>query len=77
MGSNSRVLIAEYEVPAIGAPAKLTLQDINMMGLGGCERTEKMWAKLLHSAGLKLTKMWRTCGSNFVVIEGRLLGERN
>jgi len=77
MGSNSRVLIAEYEVPAIGAPAKLTLQDINMMGLGGCERTEKMWAKLLHSAGLKLTKMWRTCGSDFVVIEGRLLGERN
>lgn len=72
MGPNSRVLIAEYEVPAVGAPAKLTLQDINMMGLGGCERTEKMWAKLLHSAGLKLTKMWRTPGSNFVVVEGRL-----
>lgn len=72
MGPDSRVLIAEYEVPATGAPAKLTLQDINMMGLGGCERTEKMWAKLLQSAGLKLTKMWRTPGSNFVVVEGRL-----
>lgn len=72
MGAGSRVLIAEYEVPATGAPAKLTMQDINMMGLGGCERTEKMWARLLDSAGLKLTKMWRTPGSNFVVVEGRL-----
>ncbi|KAF2691147.1 S-adenosyl-L-methionine-dependent methyltransferase [Lentithecium fluviatile CBS 122367] len=72
MGAESRVLIAEYEVPATGAPAKLTMQDINMMGLGGCERTEKMWAHLLDTAGLKLTKMWRTAGSNFVVVEGRL-----
>jgi hypothetical protein len=48
------------------------MQDINMMGIGGCERTEKMWAKLLDSAGLKLNKMWRTPGSNFVVVEGRL-----
>ncbi|KAF2844841.1 S-adenosyl-L-methionine-dependent methyltransferase [Plenodomus tracheiphilus IPT5] len=72
MGSESRVLIAEYEVPATGATAKLTMQDINMMGIGGCERTEKMWAKLLDSAGLKLSRMWRTLGSNFVVVEGRL-----
>ncbi|KNG44545.1 Winged helix-turn-helix DNA-binding domain-containing protein [Stemphylium lycopersici] len=72
MGPDSRVLIAEYEVPATGAVAKLTMQDINMMGIGGCERTEKMWAKLLHSAGLELSKMWRTPGSNFVVVEGRL-----
>ena len=72
MGPDSRVLIAEYEVPATGAPAKLTMQDVNMMGIGGCERTEDMWAKLLDSAGLKLEKMWRTPGSNFVVVEGRL-----
>jgi hypothetical protein len=72
MGADSRVLIAEYEVPAVGAPAKLTMQDINMMGLGGCERTEKMWTQLLESVGLELTKMWRTPGSNFVIVEGRL-----
>jgi hypothetical protein len=72
MGADSRVLIAEYEVPAVGAPAKLTMQDINMMGLGGCERTEKMWAQLLESVGLELKKMWRTPGSNFVIVEGRL-----
>ncbi|KAF2133644.1 S-adenosyl-L-methionine-dependent methyltransferase, partial [Dothidotthia symphoricarpi CBS 119687] len=35
MAADSKVLIAEYEVPAVGAPAKLTMQDINMMGLGG------------------------------------------
>ena len=74
MGPASRVLLAEYEVPAVGASAKLTLQDINMMGLGGTERTERQWSDLLDSVGLKLTKMWRTEGSNFVVVEGRLDG---
>ena len=72
MGPESKVLLAEYEVPAVGASAKLTLQDINMMGLGGTERTEKQWSDLLDSVGLKLNKMWRTEGSNFVVVEGRL-----
>lgn len=72
MGPQSRVLLAEYEVPATGAPSKLTMQDINMMGITGCERTEKMWKRLLESAGLELTKMWRTEGSNFVIVEGRL-----
>jgi hypothetical protein len=72
MGPDSKVLIAEYEVPATGAPNKLTMQDINMMGITGCERTEKMWAELLDSAGLTLFKMWRTPGSNFVIVEGRL-----
>lgn len=72
MGPESRVLIAEYEVPAVGASAKLTMQDINMMGIGGTERTEKQWKALLESVGLELTKMWRTEGSYFVVVEGRL-----
>lgn len=74
MSPESKLLIAEYEVPAVGAPAKLTLQDINMMGLGGTERTEKQWSDLLDSVGVKLAKMWRTEGSNFVVIEGRIKG---
>ncbi|KAB8068436.1 O-methyltransferase-domain-containing protein [Aspergillus leporis] len=72
MGPRSRVLIAEYEVPAVGASAKLTMQDINMMAIGGTERTEKQWRELLESVGLEVTKMWRTVGSNFVVVEGRL-----
>ena len=72
MGPKSKVLIAEYEVPAIAAPAKLTLQDINMMGLGGTERTERQWSELLDSVGLTLIKIWRTESSNFVIIEGGL-----
>ena len=74
MGPARKVLLAEYEVPAVGASARLTLQDINMMGLGGTERTERQWSDLLDSVGLKLTKIWRTKGSNFVVVEGRLNG---
>jgi hypothetical protein len=71
MGPESKVLIAEYEVPVVGASAKLALQDINMMGIGGTERTSKQWADLLDSAGLTLVKTWRTAGSNFVIVEGR------
>lgn len=50
------------------------LQDINMMGLGGTERTDKSRLDLSSCVGLKLSNMWRTEGSNFVVVvvEGRL-----
>ena len=72
MGPESRVLIAEYEVPAVGAPAKLALQDLNMMALGGMERTQQQWAELLDQVGLKMVKVWRACDGNFVVVEGRL-----
>ncbi|MCJ1251523.1 hypothetical protein MMC30_008758 [Trapelia coarctata] len=72
MGPESRVLIAEYEVPAVGAPAKLVLQDLNMMAISGMERTEKQWAELLDQVGLKMVKIWRNQTGNFVVVEGRL-----
>lgn len=42
MDADSGVFITEYEEPAVGAPATLTMQDINVMGLEGCGRTGKM-----------------------------------
>jgi hypothetical protein len=75
MGAHSKVLIAEYEVLTIAAPAKLTIHDINMMRLGSCERMNTTWANLLDSAGLTLTKTLWTAGSNSVVVAERVKQE--
>ena len=50
------MLIAEYEVPTVGAPAKLVLQDLNMMAIGGMEPTEKQWAELLDQVGQRWSR---------------------
>ncbi|KAK7734904.1 hypothetical protein SLS53_007681 [Cytospora paraplurivora] len=72
MGRDSKVLIADVEMPVQQAPWFVTLQDWNMMALGGIERTDKQWKALLTKAGLVLAKVWRVEGSNHVVVEGRL-----
>ncbi|XXH00739.1 Increased recombination centers protein 22 [Hypoxylon texense] len=72
MGPQSRVLIADICMPLVGAPWSMCVQDLNMMVLGGVERTEKQWGALLAKSGLKLNKVWKAEGSNHVIIEGRL-----
>lgn len=72
MGPQSRVLIADISMPLVGAPWSMCVQDLNMMVLGGIERTEKQWGILLAKSGLILTKVWKAEGSNHVIIEGRL-----
>ncbi|KAK9413324.1 putative O-methyltransferase domain-containing protein [Seiridium unicorne] len=75
MGPESRVLIADISMPLVGAPWSMVVQDLNMMVLGGIERTEEQWDSLLAKAGLVLTKIWRTEGSNHVLLESRLRGQ--
>jgi len=60
MSPHSKILIADHVVPAIHAARGMALQDLNMMGLAGLERTEQQWGELLASAGLKLVKVWRS-----------------
>ncbi|TGJ85739.1 hypothetical protein E0Z10_g3034 [Xylaria hypoxylon] len=69
LGPDSRILIADICMPPRNAAWSMAVQDLNMMVLGGIERTEDQWLALLDKAGLKLTKIWRTDGSNHVVIE--------
>ncbi|KAI1495693.1 S-adenosyl-L-methionine-dependent methyltransferase [Biscogniauxia marginata] len=72
MGPESRVLIADISMPLADAPWSMAVQDLNMMVLGGIERTEEQWLSLLSKAGLALTKVWKAEGSNHVIIESRL-----
>ncbi|KAI0873110.1 S-adenosyl-L-methionine-dependent methyltransferase [Hypoxylon argillaceum] len=71
MGPDSRILIADICMPVRNAPWSMAMQDLNMMVLGGIERTEDQWLALLDKADLMLTKIWRTDGSNHAVIEAR------
>ena len=72
MDSRSRILIADTVVPEMGAPRSVALQDINMMCLGGMERTQSQWKDLLEAVGLTITKVWRGDRDLHSVIEARL-----
>lgn len=72
MASHSKILIAENVVPAIHATRGMALQDLNMMGFGGLEWTERQLRELLISAGLKLGKVWRSDDTKHAMIEARL-----
>jgi hypothetical protein len=68
----SRVLITEIIVPEVGAGMFPAWMDLSMMTIGGVERTEKDFARLLDASGLKLVKVWRAPGTPMGVIEARL-----
>ena len=58
MDELSRLVIADMVLPDVNCPRDLALKDLNMMGLGGMERSASEWHALLESAGLVLRKIW-------------------
>ena len=72
MDARSRILISDNVVPEQGAPRSVALQDINMMCLGGMERTQSQWKDLLEGVGLIMTKVWMSDRSLHSVVEARL-----
>jgi hypothetical protein len=58
MNQFSRVIIADMVLPDPDCPRDLAMQDLNMMSLGGIERSASEWQQLLESAGLVLEKVW-------------------
>lgn len=75
MNEYSRVLIADMVLPDINCPRDLAMQDLNMMSLGGMERSESDWRRLLESAGLSLRKVWlNEDGPKHAVVEAVLPG---
>ena len=72
MTPESRLLIADTVVPAVGSPRDLALQDLNMMSFGGMERTQRQWEGLLTSCGLRLIKVWSEDNSKHAMIEAIL-----
>lgn len=68
----SRVLIAEFIVPEVGASMHPAWMDQTMLTFGGMERTERDFAHLLDISGLELVTIWRAPGVPVGVVEGRL-----
>ena len=54
------------------ADLSIVSMDFCMMNIGGRERTEEGFAKILKQAGLELVKVWKGFGSDRLV-EARLL----
>ena len=72
MGSRSRILITDNEVPEMGTPRHVAMADINMMSFGGMERTRLQWKALLGRAGLSIKKFWAGEGNLHNMIEATL-----
>lgn len=78
MAQDSRLLIAECLLPAdprddVGG--LMGFQDMAMMCLGGKERTEEGFGRIVREAGLVVEKIWEGEGvGRFVVIECRVAG---
>lgn len=68
----SRILIHDIIVPEVGATMSHAWQDISLLAIGGIERTEKNFARLLDDVGLQLVKVWRKKGEMMGIVEARL-----
>ncbi|KAI0124104.1 catechol O-methyltransferase [Xylariales sp. AK1849] len=60
------ILISEMMVPADIGESELPIicMDMSMMNMGGKERSEKQWIKVLHAAGLELKNVWKGFGTD-------------
>lgn len=73
MDEDSRILIADMVLPDIGCNRDLASQDVNMMSLGGMERSETQWKQLLESSGLEMRKVWSNeDGPKHAIVEAAL-----
>jgi hypothetical protein len=66
----SKLLIAEWILPAKDVALYPALLDINMMCLlNGMERTETQWEAMLNEAGLDIVKFWKADAESEGLIE--------
>ena len=66
----SKLLINEYILPATACPLTPSYMDFQMMvGLAGCERTEKQFQELVGLAGLKVVNFWYPEGAPDGIVE--------
>ncbi|CAG8981000.1 hypothetical protein HYALB_00013320 [Hymenoscyphus albidus] len=55
----SKLLLVDLVLPDTNATMQEAIQGISMFPIGGLERTETQWSKLLAKSGLKIKKIWR------------------
>jgi hypothetical protein len=69
MNENSRVLVVDSVIPPGNDPGYVKLLDIEMLIIGGRERTKTDFAAIFRKAGLKLTRVLPT-KSPLSIVEG-------
>lgn len=55
----SKLLLVDVVLPDLNATMQEAIMDITMFPMGGMERTESQWKKLLARSGLGIKKIWR------------------
>jgi hypothetical protein len=55
---HSRLLICDLVLPDRNPEAGKVLRDINMLCIGGKERSLRQWKSLLGQGGFKILKVW-------------------
>ncbi|KAF2123485.1 S-adenosyl-L-methionine-dependent methyltransferase [Dothidotthia symphoricarpi CBS 119687] len=68
----SRLIITDMVVDNVGAAREMAWEDLNMMTIGGIERTERQWRDLLGDCGFKIHKIWRNSAVEHAVIDARV-----
>ncbi|MGH6789338.1 MAG: methyltransferase [Pseudolabrys sp.] len=69
MNKNSRLLVVDSIIPPGNDPGYVKLLDIEMLIIGGRERTKADFAEIFRKAGLKLTRVFPTKGP-LSIVEG-------
>ncbi|KAI8947621.1 S-adenosyl-L-methionine-dependent methyltransferase [Xylaria longipes] len=70
--TRSRLLITDMVVDNTDAVKEMAWEDLNMMTIGGIERTERQWRALLGDCGFRIHKIWRQSPTEHATIDARL-----
>lgn len=68
----SRLLITDMAVDNFRAAREMAWEYLNMMTIGGIERTERHWRSLLGKSGFHIHKIWRASKTEHATIDARL-----
>ena len=68
----SRLVISDSILPETNVDIESTWMDIIMMAVGGSERTQTQWEKMLDEAGFKLHQTYQAPGTHYAAIEAYL-----
>ena len=67
MDGDARLLLGEQVLPDGPAPSRAKRSDLEMLVIGGRERTQSEYAELLERAGLSLTRVVPSAGTHSVI----------
>lgn len=70
--TRSRLLVTDMVVADTNAAREMAWEDLNMMTIGGIERTERHWRELLDESGFRVHRIWSNSPVEHATIDARL-----